>query len=136
MTNETSPSWRTVVTGEEALDMREQLRKDREGQEHLRNLAKWSDAYVDPHGVVRWKSNDRIPFSDMLEVWHGAGLKFNMALSLATRKIEDAASIREYAAAQANRTPEQIAEQRAMARAAHGPGVKLMNVFTGEKFTT
>ena len=34
------------------------------------------------------------------------------------------------------RTPEEIAEERAEARAAHGPGVELVNIFTGERPTT
>jgi hypothetical protein len=34
------------------------------------------------------------------------------------------------------RTPEQIAEEQAAARAAHGPGVELVNIFTGERFIT
>ena len=33
-------------------------------------------------------------------------------------------------------TQEQIAEERFEARAAHGPGVELVNVITGEKYTT
>lgn len=41
-----------------------------------------------------------------------------------------------YREAQANRTPEQIAEQQAEALAAHGPGVDLVNVITGETFKT
>jgi hypothetical protein len=47
-----------------------------------------------------------------------------------------ARGIQQYIEAQANRTPEQIREARAAARAAHGPGVKLVNVVTGEEFTT
>jgi hypothetical protein len=45
-------------------------------------------------------------------------------------------TLAEYKQAQLRRTPEQIAEERAEARAAHGPGVKLVNVFTGESYTT
>ena len=45
-------------------------------------------------------------------------------------------TLAEYAVAQQNRTPEQIAEQRAEARAAMGPGVEMVNIFTGEKYTT
>ena len=44
--------------------------------------------------------------------------------------------IQKYKEAQAARTPEQIAEQQAEARAAHGPGVELVNVITGEKYIT
>ena len=41
-----------------------------------------------------------------------------------------------YCKAQAERTPEEIEAQRRAARAAHGPGVDMVNVVTGERFTT
>lgn len=44
--------------------------------------------------------------------------------------------VRAYTKAQQNRTPEQIAEQRAEARAAFGPGETIMNVITGERYTS
>jgi hypothetical protein len=34
------------------------------------------------------------------------------------------------------RTPEEIEEERAEAREAHGSGVELVNIFTGERYTT
>jgi len=42
----------------------------------------------------------------------------------------------EYRTAQANRSPEQIAEERMMAAGAMGPGVDMVNIFTGETYTT
>ena len=42
----------------------------------------------------------------------------------------------EYAKNQANRTQEEINEQRAEARAAMGSGVEMINIITGEKYTT
>lgn len=42
----------------------------------------------------------------------------------------------EYRANQARRTPEEIEQQRLEARAAHGPGVELVNIITGERYTT
>ncbi len=50
-----------------------------------------------------------------------------------TSAIDDLANYRE---AQRQRTPEQIAEERAEARAAMGPGVKMVNILTGETYTT
>ena len=47
--------------------------------------------------------------------------------------VDDLAKYRE---AQRQRTPEQIAEERAEARAAMGPGVKMVNILTGETYTT
>src|SRR6056300_1197804 len=45
-------------------------------------------------------------------------------------------SLKEYAQAQRNRTQEQIAEERFEARAAMGAGVKMVNIITGERYTT
>ena len=42
----------------------------------------------------------------------------------------------EYTKNQANRTQEEINEQRFEARAAMGPGVEMVNIITGEKYTT
>lgn len=56
---------------------------------------------------------------------------------VATRKARDIHNekmIAVYFESQANRTAEQIAEERAMARAAFGPGNKLVNILTGESY--
>ena len=45
-------------------------------------------------------------------------------------------SIAEYTQAQKNRSAEQIREERFEARAAMGPGVEMVNIVTGEKYTT
>ena len=45
-------------------------------------------------------------------------------------------SLKEYCEAQRNRTPEQIAEERFEARAAMGEGVEMVNIITGERWTT
>jgi len=45
-------------------------------------------------------------------------------------------SLKEYVQAQRNRTAEQIAEERFEARAAMGVGVEMVNIITGERYTT
>ena len=45
-------------------------------------------------------------------------------------------SLKEYVEAQRNRTAEQRAEERFEARAAMGAGVEMVNIITGERFTT
>ena len=45
-------------------------------------------------------------------------------------------SLREYRIAQAQRTPEQIAEEQFSARAAFGTGETIVNIITGERYTT
>jgi hypothetical protein len=52
------------------------------------------------------------------------------------REAHTAWSLNIYRKAQAQRTPEQIAEERFEARAAMGAGVEMVNIITGEKWTT
>jgi len=49
---------------------------------------------------------------------------------------KDRKIIEAYKAAQALRTPEQLAEEKFEMRAAFGPGVKVINVITGKETTT
>lgn len=89
-------------------------------------------------GVVRWNSNNRVPFDDMLEDASAQGLRFyiDLAKCREARQTENNAFITEYCAYRAQRTPEQVAEERFEARAAMGPGVDMVNVFTGERWRT
>jgi hypothetical protein len=84
--------------------------------------------------VVRWNSNDRIPFEDMLTEFLNQGLIGALELnnSLVQRKIEDRLAIEAYC--KNYRGPSD--EERFEARAAFGPGAELVNVFTGHKWTT
>ena len=93
----------------------------------------FAGAYLDGD-VVRWVSNDRVPFLDMLTDFATLGLiaDFQVELSENTRKIEQTAFLKEYMIAQANRSEEQKEEERMMARAAFGPDAKVVNIVTGE----
>jgi hypothetical protein len=85
-------------------------------------------------GVVLWQSNDRVPFEDMLTDFAEAGfISFiDVRRSLEYKEKQDAEAIAEYIAARANRTQEQIEEERFEMRAAFGAGEKVVNVITGE----
>lgn len=98
-------------------------------------IAQFEDAYIQD-GVVYWKSNDRSPFEDMLTDFMEAGFisQENIDLTVAAKKEQDRAAIAEYIKAQANRSEEQITEERAMARSAFGTGEKMVNIFTGETY--
>lgn len=97
--------------------------------------ANFDDAYV-KDGVVYWKSNDRCPFEDMLTDFMEADFitDLELLLTLQEKKKQDHESIAAYIKAQANRTEEQIAEERFEARAAFGAGEKVVNIFTGEAY--
>lgn len=94
-------------------------------------------AYV-KGGVCRWKSNDQVPFEDMLTDFAEAGFIRFVVIgeSLTARDADNESFFAEYRKAQSNRTQEQIAEERFEARAAMGPGVEMVNIFTGERYTT
>ena len=89
-------------------------------------------------GVYRWWSNDRVPFSDMLNDFRDLSLltQKDVLKSEEARNADNEVFFAEYREAQKHRSQEQIAEERFEARAAHGPGVELVNVITGEKYTT
>ena len=92
-------------------------------------------------GAVGWIMKDgefRPLMSDAVAELHDAGYISSITVE-ATAIARDRyvqRTLAEYAEAQQNRTPEQIAEQRAEARAAMGPGVEMVNILTGETYTT
>jgi hypothetical protein len=93
------------------------------------------DAYFDEKdGVYRWKSNNAIPFKDML-VANDVPAD-TISRCAAVRDAELDASVALYMQMRDARTPEQIEEERAMARAEFGPGHMMMNILTGERWTT
>jgi hypothetical protein len=100
-------------------------------REALRVAEKWTDTtYVD--GVVRWASNDQVPPQEILDLWAHLGFTFNMAKSQAARDADMEAFLAEYRANYTGPTD----EERFEARAAHGPGVVLVNAITGQRWTT
>ena len=76
--------------------------------------------------------------SDAMEELQAAGLvdSTTVAVTAEARDRHTQQFLAEYREAMANRTAEQIAEERAEARAAMGPGVEMVNVVTGERYTT
>ena len=88
--------------------------------------------------VVRWNSNNSVPFGDMLNDYRTLGLidDVQVEASNKARVVDTDKVLAVYRKAQALRTDEQIAEERYEARAAHGPGVELVNVITGERIVT
>ena len=83
--------------------------------------------------VVRWLSNDRIPFGDMLAEFAHAGWISVQTVenSLAQRKIEDRIALEAYA--KNYRGPSE--EEQFEMRAAFGPGAQVVNVLTGHRYT-
>jgi hypothetical protein len=90
-------------------------------------------SYIEWNGVLRWKSNDRVPPADIVELAaHLLGQAVNVANSTRARDKETTEFLAEYRRNYKGPT----AEERAEARAAHGPGVELVNVITGHRWRT
>jgi hypothetical protein len=92
------------------------------------------DWHFDRNEVVRWDSNNRVPFDDVLVTLNLTPEQ--LKASQEAREIDNEAFFAEYRKAQKSKSKEQIAEERAEARAAHGRGVRITNIITGESFTT
>jgi len=96
------------------------------------------DFYVDETNsdtgpVVRWNSNDRIPFGDMLAEFARAGWISVQTVenSLAQRKIEDRQSLEAYRQNYKGPSQEELFEMRA----AFGAGARVVNAITGHEYT-
>jgi hypothetical protein len=89
-------------------------------------------------GAVRWSSNGRCLPADCVRDLVDANLITEATAERTTdaRERELVEFFAEYRAAQANRSQEQIQEERAMARGAMGGGVKMVDIITGETYTT
>jgi hypothetical protein len=83
-------------------------------------------------GVMRWNSNGRVPPSENVAAAAAAGFPVDVAACDAAREVDLAAFLAEY-----RRNPPPLTDEVLFeARAAHGPGVTLVNVITGRRFTT
>jgi hypothetical protein len=103
--------------------------KFKEGEVHFQN------------GAAGWLFDSgefRPLMDDAMEQLQEAGLvdQATVDITASARDVYTEKSIAEYIEAQKNRSAEQIAEERFEARAAHGEGVRLVNIITGETYTT
>ena len=91
------------------------------------------EAYTEDGKVWRWAESDNVVRED-------TAMEFGIPIDpAATAKASEAdldRTVANYRAAMAARTPDQVAEERAEARAAMGPGKTMVNVLTGETWTT
>ena len=89
-------------------------------------------------GAVRWSSNGRCLPAECVRDLVDANLITEATAERTTdaRERELSEFFAEYRAAQANRSAEQIQEERMMARGAMGAGVRMVNIITGETYTT
>ena len=92
-------------------------------------------------GACGWLMADgefRPLMSDAMQELKDAGFvdETTVTRTSVAREIHTKKFLQEYTIAQKNRSAEQIREERFEARAAMGPGVEMVNIITGEKYTT
>lgn len=85
-------------------------------------------------GTLRWDSNGRVVPADCARLAYAIGIGVSLDACNRVRDRELAGFLSEYRNSSAAREPS--AEMRAEARAAHGPGAKIVNLFTGREFVT
>ena len=105
-------------------------------------ITKWEAGEVHiQNGACGWLMSDgefRPLMSDAMQELKDAGLvdQTTVTRTAVARDVHTKAFLEEYRVAQLNRSAEQIREERFEARAAMGPGVEMVNIITGEKYTT
>ena len=92
-------------------------------------------------GAVGWLMSDgefRPLMSDAVAELKDAGLicATTVTRTAVARKLYTQKTLAEYTVAQKNRTAEQIQEEHWEALAAFGPGETVVNIITGERYTT
>jgi len=103
---------------------------------------KWNAGEVkQQNGACGWLMADgefRPLMSDAMQELKDAGLVDTQTVTrtAVARDIHTTAFLREYRTAQLNRSAEQIREERFEALAAYGPGETVVNIITGERYTT
>lgn len=85
------------------------------------------------NNIVRWKTNDRIPFDDMLQSFYEADLITLCQLhnSNIVRENETKVFLENYRKQMENHVPD--AEELFDMKAAFGEGTTVVNVFTGKR---
>ena len=91
------------------------------------------EAYTEDGLTWRWTTNDSYLFDDTCAK---LGVPVDFEAQKVAREAETERILARYREQQAAATPEQRAEEEAEARAAFGPGTKVVNVITGRSYTT
>lgn len=109
---------------------------------HLRHAAADAIAQVRHNGfritegVMRWTPSETVVPMEYAEAAEFMGYALDLARHRTACDAQTSAAIAAHRETQARMTPEQREERRMEARAAHGPGVELVDVLTGDRFTT
>ncbi len=106
--------------------------------DYKKHVRMFFDAKRNHDGIFVWQANGQVPPTDVVTHWQKAELitpeEARAANELREQQLVEA--IEQYKHAMQNRTPEEASEQAAEARAAFGPGQEVVDILTGERFTT
>lgn len=97
-------------------------------KEYVDNILNRDDAYQDDEGVWRWKSNNRVPFDDMLECWNLDAETLQKCKD--ARDHDNSVFLNEYRERMKDYEPS--AEELFEMRSAFGEGAEVVNVITGK----
>jgi hypothetical protein len=104
-----------------------------QGQGWVLDVAEAREAFQNAHvveGVLRWKSNGRVPPADCVQDFLAAGCQgFDVAKSTAARDADLTAFVAEYKRNQRPASAEELFEMRA----AFGPGAVVVDVLSGRR---
>ena len=88
--------------------------------------------------VLRWVSSGNCLMADAVALLErvACATSEHVAATAIASDADTVVAFARYRKAQAERSPAEVAEAQAEARAAHGPGVTLVDVISGERWTT
>lgn len=96
-----------------------------------------SNTYFDDD-AIRWTSSGNAVPEDIMYFWRDEGLVGDTEIEATERARSDdlTSTIANYRKARANMTEEQKAEEAYERRSAFGPGETVVDIITGERYTT
>lgn len=118
------------IDGARVSRVRELSPYEVEERERLREKIE-HDTFTDEAGCLRWTTGNAVPSWSFDE----AGLEMT-STQKAAYEASTRRSIEAYQERELERSPEEVEEQRAEARAAFGPGETVVNILTGERYVT
>jgi hypothetical protein len=89
---------------------------------------------VDGHGIHRWRDSNQVPSAGILCRMGLIPEEMERRTSALDADLDAFAA--EYVRQCGLRTPEEFADERAEARGVYGPGVEVLNIFSGEHYQT
>lgn len=91
----------------------------------------WNDMYFDNENIPRWKSNNRVPMNDMLDMWKFLNKDFDYDKAIEVRQKEDEIWLAQYRNHQSKHeySPEEIYEMKS----AFGNNAVVVDILTGRE---